>query len=78
MVERRLSGSTGDPWEDVAVEWSKPRDRERALLAYGQFDYEPPAGADVIDVTSDERVDADGVLRTECCHTYRISAAEGR
>ncbi len=72
MVRRRLIASADDPWEDVGVEWARPGTDERALFAYGVFDYALPEGATVRDVTTGERVDVTGSLRTQCCHTYRM------
>ncbi len=73
MVRRRLIGAEDDPWQDVGVEWTKPEAAERALFAYGQFDYALPAGATVTDVTAGRKLDCRDTLRTETCHTYRIA-----
>ena len=71
MVHRRLIAAA-DPWKDMGVEWSKPGSPARALFAYGEFKYRVPSGARVTDVTEGKVVRRGGVLRTKCCHTYRI------
>jgi len=74
MVRRRLIAAAADPWRDVGVEWSGAESGELALYAYGEFEHPLPGGARVTDVTTGKPVECDGMLRTECCHTYRISA----
>jgi len=75
MEQRHLIAAADDPWKDVGVEWTKPGEAARALFSYGEFDYPVPPNARVTDVTGDKAIDCAGVLRTECCHTYRIEPA---
>ena len=72
MVHRHLIAAKDDPWRDVGVEWTKPGSRDRALFSYGEFDYPVTPRAKVIDVTAGAHVKPAGVLKTKCCHTYRI------
>jgi len=75
MHQRRIIASADDPWEDVGAEWTTPDSNQKALFSYGVFDYELPAGASVTDVTTGRQMACDGVLKTECCHTYRVAVA---
>ncbi len=47
MVRRRLIAPAEDTWRDVGVEWTSPATEDRALFAYGEFDYPVPHGAEV-------------------------------
>jgi hypothetical protein len=78
MVRVGSIAAGDDPWEDVGVEWTKPGMDDRALFTYGQFDYPVPADARVTDVTAGRVIEIEGAPTTECCHTYRIEATEGR
>ncbi len=75
MVHRHLLAPPDDPWKDVGVEWTNPAEPARAIFSYGEFDYPLPAGARVTDVTEGKTLEIFDILKTKCCHTYRIDIA---